>query len=146
MVKDIKETMADFKKRLQETNTDSLIGLSTGFEKLDDIIGGFVEGTLVTIGGRTGIGKTAFAFNLLKNLTVDKKIPSLYISLESTEQLCVNTLIACILGINYSKLLRGQLLIEEWEKIDNGLAAITDTPVYLDTKSTYTIDEIYKTV
>ena len=73
MVKDIKETMADFKKKLQETNTDSLIGLSTGFEKLDDIIGGFVEGTLVTIGGRTGIGKTAFAFNLLKNLTVDKQ-------------------------------------------------------------------------
>lgn len=146
MVKDIKETMADFKKKLQETNKDSLIGISTGFEKLDDIIGGFVEGTLVTIGGRTGIGKTAFAFNLLKNLTVDKKIPSLYISLESTEHLCVNTLIACTLGINYSKLLRGQLLIEEWEKIDNGLAAITDTPVYLDTKSTYTIDEIYKTV
>ena len=52
--------MADFKKRLQETNTDYLIGLSTGFEKLDDIIGGFVEGTLVTIGGRTGMGKTAF--------------------------------------------------------------------------------------
>ena len=43
-------------------------------------------------------------------------------------------------------MLRGQLLIEEWKKIDNGLAAITDTPVYLDTKSTYTIDEIYKTV
>ena len=34
MVKDIKETMADFKKRLQETNTDSLIGLSTGFKSL----------------------------------------------------------------------------------------------------------------
>ena len=117
-------------KRLQEATPDQLIGISTGFEKFDDILGGFVEGTLVTIGGRTGMGKTAFAFNLLKNLSVDKKIPSLYISLESTEQMCINTLIACILGIKYRTLLSGQLVAEEWEKLDNGLSTITDAHLF----------------
>ena len=145
-MKEIKESTEISVKRLQEATPDQLIGISTGFEKLDDILGGFVEGTLVTIGGRTSMGKTTFAFNLLKNLSVDKKIPSLYISLESTEQMCINTLIACTLGIKYRALLSGQLVVEEWEKLDKGLLTITDAPICLDTKSTYTIDDICKTV
>lgn len=120
--------------------------MSTCFERLDEVLGGLVEGTLVTIGGRTGMGKTAFAFNLLRNLAIEKNIPSLYISLESTEQLCTNILIACTLNIKYRGLLSGQLVVEEWEKLDNGLPRIANAPVYLDTKSTYTIDDICKTV
>lgn len=145
-MKEIKETIYNSAKRIQEATLDHLIGLSTGFERLDEVLGGLVEGTLVTIGGRTGIGKTAFAFNLLKNLTIEKNIPSLYISLESTEQLCTNMLIACTLNIKYGGLLSGQLVAEEWEKMDKGLSRIANAPVYLDTKSTYTIDDICKTV
>lgn len=145
-MKEIKETIYNSVKRIQEATLDHLIGLSTGFERLDEVLGGLVEGTLVTIGGRTGIGKTAFAFNLLKNLTIEKNIPSLYISLESTEQFCTNMLIACTLNIKYRGLLSGQLVAEEWEKMDKGLSRIANAPVYLDTKSTYTIDDICKTV
>ena len=145
-MKEIKENIYDSVKRMQEAPQDHLIGLSTGFERLDEVLGGLVEGTLVTIGGRTGMGKTAFAFNLLRNLSIEKNIPSLYISLESTEQLCTNTLIACTLNIKYRTLLSGQLIAEEWEKLDKGLSRIVNAPVYLDTKSTYTIDDICKTV
>lgn len=145
-MKEIKETIINSVEKLQKATLDYIIGIPTGFERLDDILGGFVEGTLVTIGGRTGMGKTAFAFNLLKNLSVDKNIPSLYISLESTELLCTNMLIACAFGIKYRALLSGQLVAEEWEKLDKGLSAITDAPAFLDAKSTYTIDDICQTV
>lgn len=145
-MKEIKDTIYNSVKRIQEATPDHLIGLSTGFERLDEVLGGLVEGTLVTIGGRTGIGKTAFAFNLLRNISIENNIPSLYISLESTEQLCTNILIACTLNIKYRGLLSGQLVAEEWEKMDKGLPRIANAPVYLDTKSTYTIDDICKTV
>lgn len=145
-MKEIKDTIYNSVKRIQEATPDHLIGLSTGFERLDEVLGGLVEGTLVTIGGRTGMGKTAFVFNLLRNLAIEKNIPSLYISLESTEQLCTNILIACTLNIKYRGLLSGQLVAEEWEKLDKGLPRIVNAPVYLDTKSTYTIDDICKTV
>ena len=145
-MKEIKDTIYNSVKRIQEATPDHLIGLSTGFERLDEVLGGFVEGTLVTIGGRTGMGKTAFAFNLLRNLAIEKNIPSLYISLESTEQLCTNMLIACTLNIKYRVLLSGQLVVEEWEKLDKGVSGIVNSPIYLDTKSTYTIDDICKTV
>jgi len=145
-MKEIKDTIYNSVKRIQETTPDHLIGLSTGFERLDEVLGGLVEGTLVTIGGRTCMGKTAFAFNLLRNISIENNIPSLYISLESTEQLCTNMLIACTLNIKYRGLLNGQLVAEEWEKLDKGLPRIVNAPVYLDTKSTYTIDDICKTV
>ncbi len=145
-MKEIKDTIYNSVKRIQEATPDHLIGLSTGFERLDEVLGGLVEGTLVTIGGRTGMGKTAFAFNLLRNISIENNIPSLYISLESTEQLCTNILIACTLNIKYRGLLSGQLVAEEWEKMDKGLPRIVNAPVYLDTKSTYTIDDICKTV
>lgn len=145
-MKEIKETIYNSVKRIHEAPQDQLIGIPTGFERLDEVLGGLVEGTLVTIGGRTGMGKTAFAFNLLRNLSIEKNIPSLYISLESTEQLCTNMLIACTLNIKYRGLLSGQLVAEEWEKLDKGLSRIVNAPVNLDTKSTYTIDDICKTV
>lgn len=75
-MKEIKETIYNSAKKIPKATLDHLIGLSTGFERLDEVLGGLVEGTLVTIGGRTGIGKTAFVFNLLKNLTIEKNIPS----------------------------------------------------------------------
>lgn len=145
-MKEIKDTIYNSVKRIQEATPDHLIGLSTGFERLDEVLGGLVEGTLVTIGGRTCMGKTAFAFNLLRNLAIEKNIPSLYISLGSTEQLCTNILIACTLNIKYRGLLNGQLVAEEWEKLDKGVSGIVNSPIYLDTKSTYTIDDICKTV
>ena len=145
-MKEIKETIYNSVKRMKDAPPDHLIGMSTGFERLDEVLGGRVEGTLVTIGGRTGMGKTAFAFNLLRNLSIEKKISTLYISLESTEQLCTNMLIACTLNIKYRGLLSSQLVVEEWEKIDKELSRIANAPVYLDTKSTYTIDDICKTV
>ena len=55
-------------------------------------------------------------------------------------------LIACTLNIKYRGLLSSQLVVEEWEKIDKELSRIANAPVYLDTKSTYTIDDICKTV
>ena len=145
-MKEIKETIYNSVKRMKDAPPGHLIGMSTGFERLDKVLGGLVEGTLVTIGGRTGMGKTAFAFNLLRNLSIEKIISTLYISLESTEQLCTNMLIACTLNIKYRGLLSSQLVVEEWEKIDKELSRIANAPVYLDTKSTYTIDDICKTV
>ena len=145
-MKEIKETIYNSVKRIHEAPQDQLIGIPTGFERLDEVLGGLVEGTLVTIGGRTGMGKTTFALNLLRNLSIEKDIPSLYISLESTEQLCTNMLIACTLNIKYRGLLSGHLVAEEWEKLDKGLSRIVNAPVNLDTKSTYTIDDICKTV
>jgi len=51
----------------QEEGRD-LLGLRTGFEDLDDIIGGLAAGDLIVAAGGTSIGKTAFVNQVTRNV------------------------------------------------------------------------------
>ncbi|MBY0404950.1 MAG: AAA family ATPase, partial [Cyanobacteria bacterium] len=61
-----------------------VVGLSTGFKKLDDITHGWHKGNLIILGARTGTGKTAMALNLAVHLVLNEKKPVLFFSLEMT--------------------------------------------------------------
>jgi replicative DNA helicase len=54
----------------------------SGFEDLDGIIGGFIEGEFIIVGSRPSIGKTAFALSLINNITINNRINTCYFSLE----------------------------------------------------------------
>ncbi|HAJ99746.1 MAG TPA: hypothetical protein DCM62_06955, partial [Bacteroidales bacterium] len=43
---------------------------STGFKKLDNVIGGFHNGDLITIAVKPGMGKTAFLLSVANNLAI----------------------------------------------------------------------------
>jgi len=49
-------------------NSNNPSGHSTGFAKLDSFIGGINTGLLVVLAGRTSLGKTSLALNLLLNI------------------------------------------------------------------------------
>jgi replicative DNA helicase len=60
----------DYKLAILETlNKKAAKPIDTGFNKLDEIIGGLRAGQLITIGAGTGVGKSAFAVNLALNIT-----------------------------------------------------------------------------
>lgn len=58
-----------------------------GYKNLDSLIGGLKEGSIVTIGARSGVGKTAFMHNILINLLEKYNLPTLYLSLEISKYL-----------------------------------------------------------
>ena len=62
------ELLEDIGRRAEGLSADVI---PTGFDCLDNdaLDGGFERGNLVVIAGRTSMGKTAFAFNLLTNMT-----------------------------------------------------------------------------
>lgn len=61
------ETYKEMGLRVLNAKETSVI--STGFSQLDTIIQGFRPGQLVTVGGGTGVGKSAFAVNLALNIS-----------------------------------------------------------------------------
>ncbi len=80
------EVLADLKKRrlVAETSGSNVVGLPTGFPKLDELLGGLpCEGALITIAAPPGYGKTSFALNVLRNV-VAAGYPSLFCSFEET--------------------------------------------------------------
>jgi len=61
--------------------------VKTGIPGLDDILsGGVLEGSIITVGGRTGSGRSTFALQFLYNGAMEYNEPGLYISIEESKQ------------------------------------------------------------
>jgi RecA/RadA recombinase len=56
--------------------------ITTGYPGLDAVMRGVAAGEVLTILGRAGVGKTAFALNLVEGMTSQGKHPTLIFSLE----------------------------------------------------------------
>lgn len=93
----IKDLIEDFQKEREEylkKPAGSIIGISTGYEKLDNIIDGLRPEHLWVIGGYTNMGKTFATLNIVANLIAQKKRVVIY-SLEMSK----NDVISRLLGI-----------------------------------------------
>lgn len=120
-------------------------GIPTGFEIIDDIISGFQKGNLITIAGRPAMGKTSLALSIVKHVTVENKIPTLYFSLEMNSTTLVNRMIANVCGIPANKIQNGKLLSSEWEALDKNMPTIAEAPLYLDDSARLSIYDLSNT-
>lgn len=99
--------LQDFFKKVETT--------STGFSKLDKLLnGGFIEGTISTIGARPSTGKTTFAINILKSC-IDFK--SVFFSLEMSGRMIYDRIVSDRLNIEYGKVHKHDLSEYEFEAV-----------------------------
>ena len=113
-------------------NTSGVTGVPTGYEKLDDMTAGWQPSDLVIIAGRPGMGKTAFALSLAKNIAVDHQVPIGFFSLEMSNVQLVNRLMANVCEISGKSIQNGQLTEDEWKRLDGNLRKLEGKPIYLD--------------
>lgn len=119
-------------KYLQDFFTE-LKTVPTGFERLDGLLcGGFVEGTIGTIGARPSTGKTTFALNVLKACLDCKTV---FFSLEMSGRMIYDRLIADRLEIEYSRVHKHKLNENEFEGVKKTLASYKNLTV---------IDDVYE--
>jgi replicative DNA helicase len=102
-IQKLKQVQKDF----QEKPKGSLIGISTGFEKLDNVIDGFRPGHFWVLGGYTSAGKTYASLNLVANLIKQKRRVVFY-SLEMTEVDILSRLCGILTKQNTKVILRGE--------------------------------------
>lgn len=65
-------------------NGDKYMGISTGYKGVDTLLGSFLPGELLTIGGDTGHGKSLLAMNIAQNVYAKEQKPVLLVNLELT--------------------------------------------------------------
>lgn len=121
-------------ENIQKASAQSggLTGVPTGYKKLDKITSGWQPSDLVIIAGRPAMGKTSFALSLAKNIAVDYKVPIAFFSLEMNNVQLVNRLISNHCQIEGSKIMNGQLLDPEWERLNSKLDTLRNAPIYVD--------------
>ena len=73
---------------------DSLSGIPSGFKNLDRVTSGWQKSDLIICAARPGMGKTAFALSMARNIAIDHSVPIGLFSLEMSSEQLVNRLIA----------------------------------------------------
>lgn len=70
-------------------NEGKFLGVSTGYDSIDTLLGSFLPGELLTIGGDTGHGKSLLAMNIAQNVYMREQKPVLVVNLELTRNQAV---------------------------------------------------------
>lgn len=96
----------------------TLPGLSTGFRDLDMVTMGLMKGNLIIVAARPGMGKTAFAIQVAKNVAMDKSKAVLVFSLEMNAKDLVTRMIAGETEINSQSITRGTLDYEQMKQVE----------------------------
>ncbi len=105
-------------QEVQNTCRDNpFAGLATGFKNLDNAIGGLQKGNLILLAARPGMGKTTLAINIFEHLTIEKKIPCLFIPLEMSPQDVMEKIISSQCSIEYKKLRESTISSKQFQDI-----------------------------
>lgn len=119
-----------------------ITGVPTGYVDLDQQLAGLQNGNLIVIGGRPGMGKTAFALGIAAHATIEARVPSLFFSLEMSHRELTQRLVSSEGRVDSTKLRNGRLLESDWPKISHAVGRLGDAPLFIDDNPNLTIMEI----
>jgi replicative DNA helicase len=140
----LKDVIKDTFKMIEHLydKKEAITGVPTGFKDMDELTSGFQPGDLIIIGGRPGMGKTAFALNIAQHVAIDLKEPVAVFSLEmSKEQLAMRMLCAESM-VNASSVRKGFISKQDWPKLTNAAGRLADAPIFIDDSSAITVLEV----
>ena len=139
----IREVASSTKAQLEKLSTlkGEVTGLSTGWEIIDKITAGFHEGQLIIIAARPAVGKSAWALNLATNAAVNSNATVAIFNLEMSAESLAMRMIASLGHIEGNKLATGNLQ-DDWDKVNEALAKLESTNIYIDDTPGITIGEI----
>ena len=140
-IKDVlMKTQSDL-ERLSERKGE-ITGLATGWYDFDRITTGLHPNEFIIIAARPAMGKTAFALNLATHaaMTQDKSVAVFNLEM-SAEQLAMR-LLSSVGQIDGFKLRTGQLMNQDWKRINEACSQLSSTNLVIEDTPGITIGEI----
>lgn len=128
----LKVCLERIKKAQDKSNETGMTGLATGFTELDRITAGFQDSDLIIVAARPGMGKTAFALSILRNISVIKKVSAAFFSLEMSSDQVMTRILSMETQIPQSKIKSGLMTKVDWDKIDQQTDDLKKAPLYID--------------
>ncbi|MCS7203090.1 MAG: replicative DNA helicase [Thermodesulfovibrio sp.] len=119
-----------------------ITGVPSGFKDLDELTSGFQPGDFIIIGGRPGMGKTAFALNIAQHVGVELGEPVAFFSLEMAKEQIAVRLLSSLAMINASALRKGFISKRDWERLTDAALKLSEAPIYIDDSSQMSVLEV----
>ncbi len=140
----IKEVIKEAISEIEEAGKreDALVGIPSGFTKLDRLTSGWQKSELIIIAARPSMGKTAFALTMARNMAIDHGKKVAIFSCEMSAIQIVNRLIISETDIPAQKIKNGRLTEEEWRHLDSRIKKLMQAPIFIDDTPAITITEL----
>lgn len=105
-------------------------GVTSGLADLDRITGGWQAENLVIIGARPSQGKTALLIGMSRSTAVEHKIPTLFLSLESSPKELIKRMACQIANASQTRLRDGEPTKSEMARLGPAFSEIHSAPIY----------------
>jgi len=130
-IKDVLKETFEHIESLYEKK-EHVTGVPTGFTQLDRLTSGFQPSDLIVIAGRPSMGKTSLALNIAQYAAVEARIPLAIFSLESAKEQLVERMLCSEARVNSQKLRTGFLSEDDWSRLTEAAAVLSEAPIYID--------------
>ena len=110
---------------------EPLVGLPTGFDRLNDMTTGFQPSDFVVIGARPSVGKTALALNMAAHVAFRAKRPVGFFSLEMPDVALTERLISAETQVEGKKMKTGLMTRDDFRKIVEKMGVMSESPFYI---------------
>ncbi len=117
---------------LHANQENPIIGVETGFGKLDRMTSGLRKGDLIVIAARPGMGKTALGLDIANHLGVNLGKSVALFSLEMTRTQLGLRQLAMVAQVSGSRMLRGTLSDAEMFRVGESMNALAGASIYVD--------------
>ena len=113
-------------------NDGAITGVSTGFDKFDEMTSGLQAGELVIVAGRPSMGKTTFAMNVAENAAIGHGKTVAVFSMEMPGESLSMRMISSLGRIDQHNLRTGQIKDEDWTRITSTVSILSQAKVFVD--------------
>ncbi|HOB26684.1 MAG TPA: replicative DNA helicase [Bacteroidales bacterium] len=123
-------------------NQGEYTGVVTGYYHLDQLTGGLQPSDLIIIAARPGMGKTAFALSMARNMAVEFGLPIAFFSLEMTAPQLVIRILSAQTQISSERIRKGELDDMEWMTLNEAMNKLSNVKLFLDDTPALSIFEL----
>ena len=124
------------------TNKSEITGITTGFRDLNKKINGMQRTDLLLIAARPAMGKTAFSLNLVQNAALKGDASVAVFSLEMSKEQLVQRMLSAQSNVELSKLKTGKLNENDWPRIIDAMAVLSNVKIHIDDTPGIKISEL----
>ena len=128
-------------EKLAQTKGE-ITGLATGWYDFDKLTAGLHENEFIIIAARPAMGKTAFALNLATHIAMNNDKSVALFNLEMGAEQLAMRILSSLGQIEGYKLRTGNLLNNDWKRINEATSQLADTNLFIDDTPGITIGEI----
>ena len=147
----VSESMIGIRDALQDTldnlearygQDSDLVGVPTGYVEVDGILHGLQQSTLTILAARPGMGKTALALGMARNVATQTGRPVVFFSMEMGTLELTKRLLAMEARVDASKLWTARLGEDDWSRLSHAVGRLAEAQLYIDDNPHCTVMEM----